>query len=350
MVVSLAPGKIIVTGEYAGMFGEPVTITTVNLYTQVAVLERSDKLISITSSSFPSEEVLISFKELLDLWSEATKVYEQYIAIVDVSLLKPYRSTKLRPATLAVASALSSLQNFDFENGFNVKISSNLPIGSGLGSSASMCASVIGAVLTFYGKKPELEDINRMTYATEKILNGKPSGADNSAVVYGGWLRYQRLDNEMMIKKLDGLGNVDNWWLINGGVPSETSLELIGKVLDLAKNNPRRIKELIVKYRKVTNLVQKQIEIGYLKPDFLVDSQSVLEELGVIGENGKRIIKSIIKSGGYAKVSGAGGIKTGVGTILCYHDDEEKLKKVAIQSGFGYSPVILGGPGWQIEE
>ena len=100
MVISLAPGKIIVTGEYAGMFGEPVTITSVNLYTRVSVLERNDKLISITSSSFPSEEVLISFKELLDLWSEATKVYERYIAIVDVSLLKPYRSTKLRPAIL----------------------------------------------------------------------------------------------------------------------------------------------------------------------------------------------------------------------------------------------------------
>jgi mevalonate kinase len=350
MVVSTSPGKIIVTGEYVGIFGEPVTLTSVDLETKVSIEDVTGNDVTITSDRYPEEKVVVGLDRLEQLHNEALREYQKYLVNLDVNLLKKYRGTKLMPATLAVASAVSYLKKRDKARGFNVVIRSILPVGSGLGSSASMSAAVIGAVLSNFQQCPDLSNLNMLTYGVEQVLNGKPSGADNSAVVYGGWLRYQRENGKMNITQLSGMGETRNWWLVDGGRPSETTLDLIAKVLELKKMNTKKVDELIKRDRAVTEHVQSQIREGILKPDFLAESQLVLEEFGVIGERGKDLIKQLGLNGGYAKVSGAGGISSGVGTILCYHEDEEKLKRIAFEKGFRYSPVVLGGPGWRIEK
>lgn len=350
MVNSIAPGKIIVTGEYVGIFGEPVTLTSVDLQTQVEVRSVNNVLISICSDIYPDERVVITFDKLEEVWKDAQHDHDAYTTSLDVNLLKKYRSTKLMPAIIAVAAAVSSMQKLNNSVGFDLLIKSTLPVGSGLGSSASMSAAIIGGIMTYFHEPVDIERVNALAYEVEKILNGKPSGADNSAVVYGGWLRYQRENEKMKITNLNGARASSGWWLIDGGKPSETTLELISKVLELKKTNAKKVDELIGRDRVVTELVQNQIENGDLKPDFLKESQDVLEEFGVIGENGKHIIQAITSGGGQAKVSGAGGIESGVGTIICYHQDLEKIKSIALKEGFGYSPVVFGGPGWRIEK
>lgn len=348
MIVSSAPGKIIVAGEYVGIFGEPVILTSINLRTTVSISQRNDNLIYIVSDRFPGERVTMNLSELRNLWNEAINTYKKYLHLSDTSLLKKYRSLALTPASLAIASALYSLKN-NITSGIEVKINSILPVGSGLGSSASMCSSLIGGVLSYYDKAPDLEKLNEMTFKSEKVLNGKPSGADNSGVVYGGWLRFVREGEKIDIKRLRKFTQ-SNWWLINGGKPSETTLELIGRVLDLRSHHKGKINDLIRRDRQIIEIVHKQIEDGYLKPDFLYESQKILEEFGVIGEKGKMLINKIIESGGQAKVSGAGGISSGVGMIMCYHPDEEKLRNLALLNNFVYSPLVMGGEGWQIEK
>lgn len=349
-LISTAPGKIIVTGEYVGIFGEPVTLTTVNLHTKTKISLTDNETIVISSDRFPGQLNKTKTNELLDLWEAALGDYQKYLVAKDVGYLSKYRKEKLGPITLAVACAISNLKNVNIKMGLNVEVTSILPVGSGLGSSASVCASIIGGIFAIFDIALERSDLNEMTFAVEKILNGSPSGADNSAVVYGGWLRFQREGNKMNVSEIVGLGEVNNWWLIDGGRPEETTLELISKVLDLNKNNPDKVKELVKRDRKITEQVQEEIKRGDLTPEFLKESQTVLEEFGVIGERGKKIIRAIENCGGKAKVSGAGGIKSGVGMIMCYHPDEDRLKELALEEGIRYSPLILGGAGWKIEK
>lgn len=80
-------------------------------------------------------------------------------------------------------------------------VTSDLPIGAGLGSSAAFCVSMSGALLTAAGAvgngvgsgagewelfgKDDLELVNQWAFQGEKIIHGKPSGIDNSVSTFG---------------------------------------------------------------------------------------------------------------------------------------------------------------------
>lgn len=81
-------------------------------------------------------------------------------------------------------------------------ITSELPLGSGLGSSAAICVALSAAFLAFsksasldkghqgwlnFGEN-ELELLNKWAYEGEKIIHGKPSGIDNTVSTYGRYL------------------------------------------------------------------------------------------------------------------------------------------------------------------
>ena len=100
---------------------------------------------------------------------------------------------------------------------FNFSARATLPVGAGLGSSASFSACAATALLLLYSRiqlptqpaptdehihashqgrraiPPALaEEVNRWAFVSEKILHGNPSGVDNSVAVFGGALSYTR--------------------------------------------------------------------------------------------------------------------------------------------------------------
>ena len=303
--------------------------------------------LEVASTMFPDESNTLDLEKARAFWRSAKEDYKAYLASNDKKVLAKYRRENLTPLTLAVTAGLS-LRGSRLVG--RIGLDSNLPVGSGLGSSASMCSAVLGLILSL-DKRVGTNDLNVHSFEVEQILNGKPSGADNSAVVYGGWLRFQRESGDNLhVEKLDALEQSANWWLVDGGKPEETTLDLIAKVLDLASTNKSLVDKLIHRDRTVTESVQKQLKLGGLKPDFLEESQAVLEDFGVIGGRGRELIEAIKSGGGYAKVSGAGGVKSGVGSILAYHEEEGKMGELANKYNFSYSKLKLGGRGWRIEE
>ena len=97
------------------------------------------------------------------------------------------------------------------------KARATLPVGAGLGSSASFSTCAASALLLLYGlitPPPPSEDendhvhisqqgrraisasvaeeVNKWAFVAEKILHGNPSGVDNSVAVFGGALAYTR--------------------------------------------------------------------------------------------------------------------------------------------------------------
>lgn len=102
---------------------------------------------------------------------------------------------------------------------------STLPVGAGLGSSASFSACAANSLLLALGRvslpspplpftapsgsddpghihvghqgrralTPDMADeVNRWAFVAEKVLHGNPSGVDNSVAVFGGGLAYTR--------------------------------------------------------------------------------------------------------------------------------------------------------------
>ena len=86
-----------------------------------------------------------------------------------------------------------------------VRATSMLPIGAGLGSSASYCTALAGALLrlralTLCTGTPSRTHVNAWAFRAEQIIHGNPSGVDNHAATWGGALSF-RGGNVKVLKK-----------------------------------------------------------------------------------------------------------------------------------------------------
>ncbi|KAG6702095.1 hypothetical protein I3842_07G016900 [Carya illinoinensis] len=102
-----------------------------------------------------------------------------------------------------------------------VVVTSELPLGSGLGSSAAFSVALSGALLAFsdsvsldmsrqewsvFGES-DLELVNKWAFEGERIIHGKPSGIDNTVSTYGNMIKFRsgsltRLKSNMPLRML----------------------------------------------------------------------------------------------------------------------------------------------------
>jgi mevalonate kinase len=110
----------------------------------------------------------------------------------------------------------------------NFTARATLPVGAGLGSSASFSTCAATALLLLHKRIdipavsqppppnsphretiPRLiaEEVNQWAFVAEKILHGNPSGVDNSVAVFGGALAYTRPG----FGKKGGMETIQGW-------------------------------------------------------------------------------------------------------------------------------------------
>ena len=68
---------------------------------------------------------------------------------------------------------------------FRINVTSRLPRGMGLGSSAAIAVAITRAVARCSGLDIDDEHVNAIAYAAEKLAHGTPSGIDNTLSCYG---------------------------------------------------------------------------------------------------------------------------------------------------------------------
>ena len=165
-IIVSAPGKIHLLGEHTVVYGKPAILATVNLKVTAAI-----------SKGIPNENPLRKIIE---------KIVKKELCLKQ---LPPYQ----------------------------IEITSQLPVGVGLGSSAAYCAAYIAALLSFLKVKWDLNLVNNLTFEAEKVFHGNPSGGDNSTVVFGGliWFRKETPNLKIIQKQLTLGGNIQIGLLIN---------------------------------------------------------------------------------------------------------------------------------------
>ena len=117
--------------------------------------------------------------------------------------------------TLIVMETLTNISTPTSSPALNFTARSTLPVGAGLGSSASFSTCAAAALLLVNRRlslpslpAPDVthtshqgrraiprdiaEEVNQYAFVAEKILHGNPSGVDNSVAVFGGALAYTR--------------------------------------------------------------------------------------------------------------------------------------------------------------
>ncbi|XP_058077729.1 mevalonate kinase isoform X2 [Magnolia sinica] len=173
-----APGKIILSGEHAVVHGSTAVAGSIDLYTNVSL-----RISNSSAPSFSSESIKLF----------ATLVEQQNI---------PEAKIGLAAGISAFLWLYTSIQGF---KPATAVVTSDLPLGSGLGSSAAFCVSISAALLASSGAlssvsshdgwltlgESELELVNRWAFEGEKIIHGKPSGIDNTVSTFGNMIMFR---------------------------------------------------------------------------------------------------------------------------------------------------------------
>lgn len=225
-----APGKIILHGEHAVVYGKKAVATAIGLRTSVKLESQADDHVTLILFNFN-----ISCKwKLDDLQKDVTRLlgadpscYTQqgsdlFGKFVDEHEIPDDERNPIKVAITVfvflfgrIMADLKSLQSF------SLKVDTTIPVGAGLGSSASYSVCISTALLAAAGKFPSLnaaddaqpgccahrdaaptceahplsaEDlalIYKWSLEAEKLVHGKPSGIDNSVCTYGGALTFQ---------------------------------------------------------------------------------------------------------------------------------------------------------------
>jgi len=153
MSKATAPGKIILFGEHAVVYGQPALAVPV---TQVEAEVRIDRVFSPgVRISAPN----IQLNEKLNALASS----------------HPLAATVNNTLTFLRVNSLS---------GVSILIRSTIPVASGLGSGAAVSVALIRALAAYVKKELTDAQVSALAFETEKLYHGTPSGIDNTVVTY----------------------------------------------------------------------------------------------------------------------------------------------------------------------
>lgn len=153
MTRASAPGKIILFGEHAVVYGRPALAIPV---TQVHV------------------DVDVSDSDRAGIWIDAPAV-DLHAEVNTLPSDHPIASVIHNFLFLCRVSSFPNLE---------IRISSNIPVASGLGSGAAVTIALTRALASHLNHPLTDEGVNNFTYEIEKLHHGTPSGIDNTVITY----------------------------------------------------------------------------------------------------------------------------------------------------------------------
>lgn len=233
-----------------------------------------------------------------------------------------------------------------------LEITSDIPIGSGMGSSASYSVALTAMKMKLKTGRINKNKVYEEAYLLEKKFHGNSSGADPAICTYGGYLYFRKESEKIKtFSKIKPKRNLPDTFLYNTGKPIETTGEMVEMVGKIYKENPQSMINIFTNIEKITRSFLKYLtgeENADIK-ELIKDNEKLLEELDVVSENTKLIIRRMEKIGGAAKVTGAGGKKEASGLLLIYHPDNDKLKNYIEKEKLNLMEIKLGEKGLLLE-
>ncbi len=269
-----APGKIILIGEHAVVYGQPAIAVPV---TQVQAR-------AIVAAQPGGQEFRVR--------APAAGVDSPWEA------LPP--ENPLRAALAGVCRALGVTR---LPAG-SLKIVSTIPLAAGLGSGAAVSVAVIRALSAFLGENLPDEQVNALAYEVEKIHHGTPSGIDNTVVTYARpvyFVRGQPVETFRVRRPFT---------LVIGdtGIPAPTK-EAVSDVRRGWQAEPQRYERLFAALGSLTRAARQAIEGGHprrLGP-LMNEAHGLLREMGVSSPELDRLVQAARQAGALgAKLSGGG--------------------------------------------
>ncbi|KAJ6802731.1 mevalonate kinase-like [Iris pallida] len=384
-VRSRAPGKIILAGEHAVVHGSTAVAAAIDLYTHVffrllpaapsssspdsgdGSLELDLKDMNVVFS-WPLSRLKEAFQEITPIPSSPRSCSRENMEVLQMLV----EEKNIPEARIGLSSGVSAfLYLYTSIHGLKpakVVVSSDLPLGSGLGSSASFCVSISAALLALsdataiesksgwltFGES-DLELVNKWSFEGEKIIHGKPSGIDNTVSTYGNMITF-RLGELTRIKSAAPLK-----MLITNTKVGRNTKALVAGVSERASRHPDAMASVFTAVdcisKEMSTVIESPVsdDISITAKEEKIEelmemNQGLLQCMGVSHASIEAVLRITFKYKLASKLTGAGGggcVLTLLPTLLANTVVDKVIGELEA-GGFQCLKAQVGGKGLEI--
>ncbi len=278
MTTAYAPGKVILFGEHAVVYGRPAIAVPVTQVRACAVVEDA-----------PSGQGSVIHATDLNLHHH-----------VGTPL------TADDPAYPLEATVRHTLEWLGIENmpDLTLTVSSTVPIARGLGSGAAIATAIVRALAQHLGRSPTSREVSNLVYQTEVIHHGTPSGIDNTVVALEQPVYFVK-GEPVQILRLE-----QPFWVVVGdtGIASPTKI-VVGDVRRGWQKDRDRYEALFDHIAAIVLRAREAMVAGDTTRlgSLMDENQGLLDALAVSSPELERLISAAREAGAMgAKLCGAG--------------------------------------------
>jgi mevalonate kinase len=297
-VAARAPGKCIIFGEHAVVHGAPELVFAIDLHTQVVA--RAAPTFSLNADPHAAEQ-------------------------------HPYFRTTLARQWIGGEP-------------LEVRSTSRIPRGAGLGSSAAFCAGLVASLAATRGgiERPSLAQVS---YDVEKSAQGVGSPGDTSAVVAGGYVTINSVGGERLwsvhgserdweVRRVTDPGWV--WVVAHSGIPRSTGDAVRNVGVRLAQPDGP---ELLAEFARVASAGIRAVEAEdrAAVAECMVRNQELLRTVGVSHPRLEALLEAAKPAAEAAKLTGAGA----GGSIIALPREGQEVDLVRRLARAGGLPFVV---------
>ena len=298
MTISSSLGKIILFGEHAVVYGRPaLAVPVTQVHADVEVLDA----------------------DRAGIWIDAP----------DINL---HAELNTLPSDHPIASVIHNFLFLSRISPFphlNIKITSTIPVASGLGSGAAVIVSLTRALSTHLNHSMTDETVNAFAYEIEKLHHGTPSGIDNTVVTYAKPVYFIKGQPIEVFK----VGSPFTIVVGDTGISAPTK-ESVSDVRKLWEADKARWENIFDKVGEIAKQARHSIESGKweMLGELMNQNHVLLQEMTVSSPELDQLVSAARNAGAMgAKLSGGG--RGGNMIALVRHEKAEEVAFALMTAG-----------------
>lgn len=268
-----APGKVILFGEHAVVYGQPALAVPVSQVQAVVQIDEID-----------GDHIRIIAPDI--------QLYENLDSLASS-----------HPLVVTVRNTLVAFENPAL-SGISISIRSQIPVASGLGSGTAVSVAIIRSLAGHLQRDLSDEEVSTLAFEIEKLYHGTPSGIDNSVVAHARpvfFIKGQPIEI-LQVKKPFTIVIADT------GILSTTK-ETVGDVREQHRKYPEKYETLFAAAGSIATTARQLIENGMPESmgPLMYENHALLRKLEVSSPELDDLVIAAKTAGALgAKMSGGG--------------------------------------------
>ena len=335
-LITKAPGKLILSGEHAVVYGNPAIAIAVDRFAHTTLSWQSEYSNFITFHLCNlTYTVSSTLQKLRKLKRRAQRKYKQFLnGECTIPEVLQHSFDLLQYAFIHTIDKF----NLRIPRGVVINTDSDIPIGCGMGSSAATIVSVMHAVASFLNPESNLDRYWRSGCNIENLQHGYSSGLDVYVSLHGGCVYFE---NQISFKR--EISKIP-MYIVNTGKSRNSTGECVSYVRNYLKDNWALLRDF-ASLTKGFDIALQENNIKEIQ-ECIKNNHALLKYIGVVPEIVQCFISDLEKVGSVAKVCGSGAI-TGdnAGIVLIIPNNEQEMYQIAKKynySVFGIKNDIHG--------